>query len=247
EQALGFDAVAAVEADCAAEKRDRGLGLLVAQNLDVGQARGVIDADMHVLPADRASPDPSGVSETRHVVPAWAFAGPLARTALDASELLHVDVQELAGALALVALGRLETQPAQATHPDPREDPRHGRLRHPQHLGDLSAGHAQPPQRSDHLHPILGSAIVDALGRRRAIEQPSYALDPKTTSPLSSTTLADLGGLGRLLQRPAFLNHSASKKLPLLQSERSVTVELHPVSSLGLGGFDTSQPPRRPG
>jgi hypothetical protein len=38
-----------------------------------------------------------------------------------------------------------------------------------------------------------------------------------------------------------------NEQLALLQAERGVTVELHSVSSLGLSGVSTSQPPRRPG
>ena len=44
------------EHDRAAEKPDRGHRAFVAQHLDVGQAGGVIDADMHELIPDRAAP-----------------------------------------------------------------------------------------------------------------------------------------------------------------------------------------------
>src|SRR5215211_11179 len=55
--ALHGDAVAGVERDGAAQEPDRGRGLLVAENLHVGQAGGVVDADMHELPAlRRAAP-----------------------------------------------------------------------------------------------------------------------------------------------------------------------------------------------
>jgi hypothetical protein len=49
----------------------------------------------------------------------------LAGAALDASELLDVDVDQLARPLALIALRGLHPQPAQPTHPDPGQDPRH--------------------------------------------------------------------------------------------------------------------------
>ena len=48
---------------------------------------------------------------------------PVARSSLDSAELLDVDVDELAGAGALVAAGRLEPQPSQAPKPHPGEDP----------------------------------------------------------------------------------------------------------------------------
>jgi hypothetical protein len=45
EQALDADAVAAEEAHGALEEGDRAVGSLVAQELDVGQAGGVVDRD----------------------------------------------------------------------------------------------------------------------------------------------------------------------------------------------------------
>jgi hypothetical protein len=50
-QALDRDAVGAVEANGTAQEADDGLGLLVGKHLDVGEAGGVVDADMHALPA----------------------------------------------------------------------------------------------------------------------------------------------------------------------------------------------------
>jgi hypothetical protein len=48
----------------------------------------------------------------------------LAGAALDAPKLLDVDVDQLARALAFVALGRLEPEAAELAHPDPGQDPR---------------------------------------------------------------------------------------------------------------------------
>jgi hypothetical protein len=63
----------------------------------------------------------------------------VARATLDAPELLDVDVDQLSGTLTLIALRRLQAQPAELAHPDPREDARDRRGRHPQRLGDLRA------------------------------------------------------------------------------------------------------------
>jgi hypothetical protein len=38
-----------------------------------------------------------------------------------------------------------------------------------------------------------------------------------------------------------------AEQLAAVRTGAGITVELHPVSSLGLSGFDTSQPPRGPG
>src|SRR4051794_6798053 len=51
DQPLDGDAVAAVERDRAAQEADRGRGLLVAEDLDIGQASAVVDSDVDELPA----------------------------------------------------------------------------------------------------------------------------------------------------------------------------------------------------
>jgi hypothetical protein len=60
-----------------------------------------------------------------------------ARAAVDAAQLLDVDVDQLPGDRAFIALGRLEPETSQPAHPDPRQDPRHRRERPIEHLGDL--------------------------------------------------------------------------------------------------------------
>src|SRR5437764_14184439 len=75
----------------------------------------------------------------------------LAGATLDASELLDVDVDQFAGDGTFVALGGLEAQASQAAHPDPGQDPRDGRQRPVQQLGDLGSSEAHPAQRGDRL------------------------------------------------------------------------------------------------
>src|SRR5207248_10429211 len=52
--------------------------------------------------------------------------------------------------------------------------------------------------------------------------------------PFTSAADADLGGLGRLAQRPLPLYYTAAELATAFQTESSVSVKLHPVSSLGL-------------
>jgi hypothetical protein len=131
--------------DGAAEEPDRGERLLVGQDLDVGQAGGIVDGDVHELPADALAAVTVAVDERRVVVLAQPVADALARAAMDAPELLDVDVDQLAGPRALVALRGLAPQPAELAHPDPGQDARHRRQRHAEQLGDLGAGEAQSP------------------------------------------------------------------------------------------------------
>ena len=91
---------------------------------------------------------------------------------LDPSELLDVDVDQLTGTSSLVALRWLQTEPAELAHPDPGQDPGHGRQRHIQSRGDLHGGHPQPPQRRDDLNATLVGAVSDHGGRGGPIQQP---------------------------------------------------------------------------
>ena len=88
--ALDGDAVAAEPAERAVEE-GAGAGLaLVGQDLAVGESGCIVDGDMEDLPAAMAAA-------------AGAITGDAVADALDAAELLGIDVQQLAGAGALVA------------------------------------------------------------------------------------------------------------------------------------------------
>jgi hypothetical protein len=162
--------VAAVERDGAAQKRDRAAGLLVAQDLGVGEAGGVVDGDVDVVPAGLATDAPSGVGVGACVVLAGA-GDALAGAADDPTEFLDVDVDQLAGPGAFIALRGLEAEPAQLAHPGSGQDARDRRQRPVEQLGDLGAGQAQPSQRRDRLDRPLVGAVGDAMRRRAAIQQ----------------------------------------------------------------------------
>jgi hypothetical protein len=87
--------------DGPAQERRRGGALLVPQDLDVGEAGGVIDADVDELPADGADA-PRALLAARG--PLATMAGhPVARV-MDPPQLLDVDVDQLPGSLAFVAV-----------------------------------------------------------------------------------------------------------------------------------------------
>ena len=83
----------------------------------------------------------------------------------------------------------------------------------------------------------LGGAVGDRWRRRGAIEQPELALGAVAAHPLARAADADFGGLGRLRQRPLSLDHPPAEQPALVQAEGRVSVQLHPVSSLGLSGL----------
>jgi hypothetical protein len=166
----------------------------------------------------------------------------------DPPKLLHIDVDQLAGTLALVAVGwlrRLESR--ELAKPDPGQDPRHRRRRHSERERDVLPGQAQLAQRGDRADAILAGAIRNRERRRGAIEEPRLSISAITPNPLPTRALAHARGLGRVRERPLQLDNPTHHRQTTLRAESSVSVQLHPVSSLGLRGFDTTQPPGRPG
>jgi hypothetical protein len=78
------DAVALKPRDRATDERGHMLATLARQNLGIGQARVIVDADMHELPADAA------LARARIAVDAMAGGR-------EAPQALRVDVHEVAG------------------------------------------------------------------------------------------------------------------------------------------------------
>jgi hypothetical protein len=104
---------------------------------------------------------------------------------IDPTQLLDVDVNQLAWAGALVAPCRFEANPPESAQTDAEEDARDGRLRHSQRLGDLRSGHPQSPQGADRADALLGGAVVHATSSRGAIEQSGVTFVAVATRPLT--------------------------------------------------------------
>ena len=110
EHPLDLDAVALVEGDGAVEEAGDGGCLLVVEHLGVGETAVVVDGDVDVLPADSVADVAGPVGVFGVVVLSAAAAHPPAGAALDAAELLDVDVEQLARSGAFVADDRLESR-----------------------------------------------------------------------------------------------------------------------------------------
>src|ERR671930_2087643 len=137
EHAFDGDAVAAVEGDRALQEAGRGRGLLVAEDLRVGEAAVVVDRDVDVLPALAAASVAVAVGIGAGGAAASVAERALAGAAFDSTELLDVDVHELARPRALVAERLLEPELAQHAPAEPGQDPGDRRERHRERLGDL--------------------------------------------------------------------------------------------------------------
>jgi hypothetical protein len=157
----------------------------------------------------------------------------------DLAQPLDVNMHELAGMAPLVAVGWLERVEAGAlAEADPLQPQRHGRERQPQHLGDLGRGHPHAPQALDRLDTLLRQPPRRSLRPRRAIQQLNIAA-PVAADPLSNRPCAAARSLGDLLQRPTLLEHPPTDQPATARTAPMISVELHPGSSLELGGFDT--------
>jgi len=90
-------------ADRSPQEADRGGGFLIVEDLDVGQACGVVDRDVHEFTADDIVNLALTVDALAGVAPALA-ADAMAGSVVDAPEFLDIDMDRLARPLTLVAL-----------------------------------------------------------------------------------------------------------------------------------------------
>jgi hypothetical protein len=130
--------------------------------------------------------EPLGRLRTDPVCPSASW---VPSAVVNTTELLDVDVDQLAGTLPLVAARRFEPKPAELAHPDPRQDPRDRRDSHPKNLSDL--GETQTAQRRDRFDAALSSAIRDPQRGRGAIQKTNLALKAVMAHPLARAAHAD--------------------------------------------------------
>ena len=125
----------------------------------------------------------------------------------DPPELLDVDVDQLARARALVAVGRLgRLEAAALAEADPLQPPRDGRERHaeaPRRSPPRSCAAAAGPRSPRPGRP--GSCVGRLVGAELRSSRPASPSARQRASHLRGGSLADAGGLGRRRQRPALL------------------------------------------
>src|SRR6266849_7855764 len=212
----------------AAQKADRGQGLLIVEDFNVDEPGRVVDADVDVFPAEVIRPP--------MVAAAGDAAGDAVARPSDPAELLDIDVDELASTLFLVAVRRLEwLQPPELAQPDPGQDPRDRRGRHSQRLGDLVTGQPQPAQRRDHSDTRLACAQRYRRWRRAPIQQTQLAFLAEAAPPLRDRTHAHASGLGRRRERPTLSRNPLNRQATAVRTGPRVSVQLHPDPLLGAG------------
>src|SRR5689334_828362 len=122
-QPLDRDPVRSVEGHRSPQEADDGLRLLVGQHLGIGQAGGVIDANVNPVPAGLAAPYACSVRMSlRFLGPAAAEYPVTGPVGADPAELLDVDMDQLARPAPLVSADRLlGTQAAELAQADSLE------------------------------------------------------------------------------------------------------------------------------
>jgi hypothetical protein len=173
EHAFDLDAVAAVEACAGSEERDCGVAALVGVDPAEAEPGRVVDRDEEVLPAGTARP-------------ITAVAGDAVAGLHDPAELLHVDVQELAGPLALVTHDLLprrgRPQPRATVPPQDRMHRRGGNTGRPpdQMRAQLQLGTRPQHRLLDRLRCAPGRAVRPRGAIRKSLAAPG-AVDPFRT------------------------------------------------------------------
>src|SRR5213079_1143668 len=149
-----------------------------------------IDRDVNVVPARDPSLVAASVIDTLRRV-ALNAGDALAGASMDASQLLDVDVDQLARPRSFIAKRGLEAQPAELAHSQPLADRADGRQRQIQQLAELWRREAQPSQRCDQLLGPGARLVGHPSRRRRAIQQSRLALRTPPSNPLAGGPLTD--------------------------------------------------------
>ena len=227
------DALALEPAQRADQEAGGRLASLVRQDLDIGEARGVVDRDVHELPADLA-----------------VLAPPIAGDAMaepgEAGELLGVEMDQLAGPCAVVAPRRLARfERGQSAEAEPGQVTGHRAARQMQAVGDLLAGHAiRAAQPDDHRDPGLGQPVGHLPGRRAAVAQASQRGLPIAGEPRADGPLTESERFGRGLACPALLEHPPDQGGSTERRGAGILVRVHPGCSSS-DGDGWHQPPDR--
>jgi hypothetical protein len=215
--ALGDDAMRLEPGQCSIEEGHGTLLPLIGQHGGEGQARGVVDGDVQVLPAGAAL-----------IALAGAVAGDAVADAVDPAELLDVNVDQLARMLALVADdGRLGLEGGEAVEADAAQRQPDRRAGQAKLAGDGRTGPALAAQRLDAGGDLGGLPRRAVVGSGRAVAQPGLALGGRAVAPLADGPRRGAQADSHLrnalpLSQPADDQHSTMRRRP------GILMRVHP-------------------
>jgi hypothetical protein len=220
------------EGEGALEEGYGGFLSLIGQNFQVGQAGGVIDADMDKLPA-------------RTRAAAAADSGDAVADAVDAAQFLDVQVQELSGMFFLVAsrwLGRIQS--FESTQTPSGESPGHSRASQIQTRGDLSRDHPSVSELHNLIDHSGGCLSGTAMRPGGTILQSLKTLPAIAGQPLVDGSLAHSQLSCHPDHRIAPLN-SIHHQGSTVRATSCIVMNVHPLSPLGAEGLSSNQHSRR--
>jgi len=156
------------------EEGSSGFLALVGQDFGVGQARMVVDTNVGDLEAGAGTAFLVGASNAR-------------ADAMEAAELLGVEVEQVAGRGVLIALNRRRwwVQRAQPGQPGPLEQAAHGGDAELELCGDVLHQHALAAQRDHRFGHRRRRGTTQPVRTRAAVEESRRAFAGKPSRPLA--------------------------------------------------------------
>ena len=186
-ETLDLDPELSEEGESGEEKGDGALRALVREELGEGDAGVIIDGDVKVLPTGAAG------------VIALAVAGDAMAEALDAGELLNIEVDEFARSGPLVAAQRWRRlQGAQALETVAAQQTRDGGLGELGLAGDLEAWQFATAQSQDAGDAEAVGGSGGTFGARTAVLESGEAPGAEASKPLVRAALGDAESGGDL-------------------------------------------------
>jgi len=184
-----------------------------------GDAGGIIDADMDVLPTD-------AVMSIDHARMASGDAVP---DRADPAEFLDVEMDEFARVLALIAADRLSRlESTQPIDPQAFQDAADGGGGDAEFSGDRLAGQALTAQGFDLDDDRLRSGSIELARPGAAIGKSGRPFDLVTSDPLANGTRADPYGFADGLRGlPA--GHQRDNPPSTVRRQVGILVDVHPV------------------
>ena len=159
------------------------------------------------------------------------LAGDAVADLLEAADLLDVDVDQLAGAGALVAADRHgRRQVLEPAEPAPAQHAADRGRRDADLPGDLVAGPALATPRDDLRDDVVGRRPTQPMGPRGAIEEPPRALGLEALAPLVHGLHLDPEVRGHGLARLAQDQHAADEFGSTMRRQSGILVDVHSVS-----------------
>ena len=200
--------------DRPSQEPDRSGRRLVSKHLDVGESAGVVDGDVHGLPAGLV-----GVSAGADTENPLAGLG-------EASQRLHVQMHQLTRMPADIPVRRLDrVQPGQPVEPEPVQHRADGGHRHLQCGGDRRARHPRSAQPLDHRLDLLRRAARARLRPRRPVRHRLAGVI--ANEPAVGGALGDVRRLRRIDHRPTQQTDPLTHQLPTQRSQPGVSVRVH--------------------